>query len=290
VLSKIPQDKQVIYNQYSSMMDTEVTRLVNANQIDSLRFWQKPDHFTKLRFLQADSYDLAKAVARLSHTVVWRQQSGFDDFVSEPDLKLYARYRALRIRRAVGAFDKCGRPLIVERLGGFMSDMQYQRGLTLPQFALCYAYDLSFVFAEFRKQVEQGGKYSHRVAYIADLSGIRFGVSVRTVSLFKLLAAIVEGHFCEIAGPISLVNCPSFASYVYGLLKRFLDPHTTEMITLSSDSALPDLERLYGLEVVPQEYGGNLKYDIPALVPMDERFEQIYPTVGLHKGFPGMSG
>lgn len=288
VLAKIPEDKRPIYEQFSVAMDQEVEQLVQDNRIDSSRFWQRPDHFTKLRFLQSDEYDIAKAVVRLSRCLVWRQQSGFEDFVTSPDLRLYARYRALRVRRLLGVYDKCGRPLIVERLGNFLGDMMYQRGITLPQFGMCYAYDVSLVFAEFRRHVQQGHPYAHQIAYVADLRGVHVGVALRTVSLLKSLSRVAEANFCHIAGPISLVNAPSFVSYPWGLCKNFLSPHVVAKVSFSSDSGLEDLDRLYGLDCVPQEYGGRYVCELPRCATVNEVFEKLYPSEGLHLGLVGM--
>jgi len=62
-------------------------KLADDVEIDRKKFFQEPDNFTMLRFLQADDYDIDRATTRLLNTCAWRQKSGFEDFVTKPNRK-----------------------------------------------------------------------------------------------------------------------------------------------------------------------------------------------------------
>ena len=79
--------------------------------------YEAPDDFTLLRFLQADKYDVDKALARMANCVLWRERRQLSSVLASPPPCL-GRYTRARVLRAVGV-DKEGRPLLMERLAGF---------------------------------------------------------------------------------------------------------------------------------------------------------------------------
>ena len=241
-------------------------------------FAQLPDDFTKLRFLQSDHYDVAKAVDRLAATLQWRSKpNGIDDFISNPNPLLLARYKHLRVRRIVG-LDKLGRPLICERIGEFFGHEEAYRGMPLSSFIMCYAYDLSEISAAMREAAELGVPFSHRVGYIGDLSGMRLTTVLRLIPLLKTLTVEIDHHFVETAGPLLLINAPNYAMRVWSIAKRFLDPHTAANIHILHGPSTSEILSHFGPDVVPVEFGGTNPYTLPHLpAKVDEAFDRAFP-------------
>jgi len=262
VYDKLTTSEQTAYDEFSSKFDKAMA--TRMHELDVNRFFQLPDQFTKLRFLQADNYRVDTAVERLIGTVIWRQTSGLDDFISNPDEALLRRYRALRVRRIVG-YDKHNRPFMVERLGEFFGSDVVKDAMTLDQFITCYRYDLCEVVSAMREGMEKLGPlpYRHRVAYLGDLTGLRFIQTFRLLPLLKTLTKQVDTHFVELAGPLYLIRAPSIAMKIWSLVKVFLDPKTASNINIDSSDGKAAIGELFGWECVPREFGGEHDYDVP---------------------------
>lgn len=212
----------------------------------------RADEFMQLRFLQADRYDVDKALARLRHTCEWRSRL-VDPFLSNVNWALIRRAKALRPRTYCG-LDKLGRPVYAEKLGEFFSNDEAHRGLSMDQWILAYSFEMCEINNEFRLAVLQGLPYSHRMGFIADIAGLRLSF-VRVVHLLQKLVKEVETHFPEMAGPVILINCSGFVTRAWSLVKKFLDPATVEKISFYGPiSAFQGpLCEAFGENVVPVE-------------------------------------
>lgn len=212
----------------------------------------RADEFTQLRFLQADKYDPAKALARLQNTCEWRSRN-LDPFLENVNWNLVRRAKVLRPRTYCGQ-DPSGRPVYAEKLGEFFSSDEAHRALTLDQWILTYSFEMCEINNEFRLAVLQGKPYSHCICYIADIGGLKLSF-FRVIPLLKSLVKEVETHFPEMAGPVVLVNCPYFVTKAWGLVKKFLDPATVEKISFYGNvsSYQHTLCDLFGENTVPVE-------------------------------------
>jgi hypothetical protein len=260
VRAKLPAREQAAFDSFSAAFDAEMKK--HMHRLDAARFYQLPDDFTKLKFLQADQYKQDLAVVRLITTVVWRQTSGLDDFISNPDWELLGRYRDIRQRRVVG-FDKANRPFMVERLGEFFGSDVVRDALSMDQYLMCYAFDISELTGAMREAYELfGGPYQHRVGYLGDVRGLRFVQTMRLIPFLKALTKQVDTHFPEMAGPLYLLNAPTVASKLWPVVKVFLDPNTASKIVIDSSDAREKVLEIFGDVVVPKEWGGLHEYEL----------------------------
>ena len=185
---------QTIFHEFKKKLMTEIDEAFN----NETRFYQVPDDFTMLRFLQADDYRIDAAIARLLSTMKWRLKTGLDEYISNPNQKLIRRYRQLRVRRVVG-IDKNGCALVMERVGEFLdSDEAFRGGLTIEQWLLCYSYDVSELLAAFREATENSGRIIHRMNFVGDLTGLSFTSAIRILPSLKVMTKHVETSFPEI--------------------------------------------------------------------------------------------
>lgn len=272
VLSKLPEEKQVVFGKFEKAFayafDPSIVKYKS----------NIPDQFTQLRFLQADKYDIEKAVARLLKTVVWRESSGLESFLDKPDWDLYRRSFALRPRIFLG-FDKQHRPLYFEKLGEFFGNEDAYRGLSVKEWVLAYSFDIAAVTHKYRESVvKHGGPYSHRMGFVGDISGIRAFTALKIIPFLKTLVKEVETHFPEFAGPIILVNTPPMVARLYSLVKKFLDPATAEKVSLVSDLGTSVMAEKFGIDVVPEAYGGKNPIKIIGCPKrVDAAFNAAYP-------------
>jgi hypothetical protein len=273
-----------LYDQFNGLVKTMVKELRDTRRVDESRFFQSPDDFTKLRFLQSDGYDVKKALVRLTETLIWRNRiGGIDDFITTPHLALLDRYKALRVRRMVG-LDKKGRPLLCERLGALLNGSEVlNKGLLMEDIIQCYSYDISEIFAAFRESCEIYGIYQHRVVYIGDLAGMKSMAAIKMIGFLRTLASSVERHFVELAGPLFLINAPYMAPKIWQMIKPFIDPQTANQICIVAGPARELLIEEFGAEVVPMEWGGLNPYQVPhSPEKLTEEFDKRYPYQSAH--------
>lgn len=237
-------------------------------RLDRRKFYQTPDRFTMLLFLQADNYKVDLAIARLVNTIIWRQQSKLDDFVDNPDMKLYNRYLTYRAKLMIG-FDRLGRPLLVERLGEFFGSDNGEQALTRDEWSICSSFELTLVGAAFRASSVHHNRPIHRLVYIGDMLSLRFRQAKNTMPYLKFISNCVEEYFPETAGPVYLINAPFFLEFLLKVAYLFL-PKTVVANTTVKSGPQPELlcEQI-GASLVPREYGGDLDYSIPHIPPLD---------------------
>ena len=269
VLSKLSPENRAAYAKFDDAFEAAL----KARQASSPSwpFRERPDAFTKLRFLQADKYNVDAATTRLLNAMAWRVTSGLDEFVDNPNEKLLRRSALLRPRRIVG-FDANFCPLMVERLGEFFGSDEAFKGLPLADWIRSYSYEVCEVTAWTRAGVELGGPYQHQLDYIGDLTGLRMYSALRLLPFLQALVKEVEMHFPELGGRISLINAPSIVATLWPLVKKFLDPNTAAKITISSGCPTDTLVQLYGADALPQYLGGRNPVDIahpPKKLPED---------------------
>jgi hypothetical protein len=275
VLNRLTAEEQQLYQQ----LKNEMTHWIAQQSPEELsKFEQLPDEFTMLRFLQADDYNISAAVTRLINCLNWRHTFGIDRFIESPTLALLKRYRRIRVRRIVG-IDRSGRILVIERLGEFIaSEESFKGGLTMEQWIMFYAFDLSELMAAFRECSERTGKYTHRINFIGDLSGARLAGAFRLMAVLKVVSKIIEVAYPEVAGNIILINAPSFAGACWSVVKKFLDPKTVSKISILVGPCPDVLRKTCGEAVLPVEFGGTNEYILPHPVQkIDARFNQEFP-------------
>lgn len=191
VLANLGSKEQERFQSFSKLFDERL------KEIDTIEPHQVPDNFTRLKFLQADGYNVGVALKRLLECVNWRISIGLDAFLEKPNMGMIERYRHIRVRRIVG-IDKTGSPLIFERLGEFLaSDEAFRAGMTLDEWAICSVWDLCELMAACRVASDAQGKYQHRINYIGDLTGTRLSGALRIMNSIKVLTRIADRYFPE---------------------------------------------------------------------------------------------
>ena len=255
VFSSLPSEKQSIFLRFHD-------KFFQAFEPQATENSNTPDKFTLLRFLQADKYDVDKAVHRMLQTIRWWKETQVDEFIDLPNWKLVSRGKMLR-PRIFCCYDKHHCPLFFEKLGEFFGSDEAYKGLSLSDWVAFYKFEASEVTNSFRDGFKKFGKYQHSMSYVGDLSGLRLMQCIKLLPLLKTLVKEVETHYPEIAGHIVLMNAPHFVSRLFQIGKKFLDPTLLEKIQVVSHDARQILIDTFGEEAVPTQYGGKNPIFIP---------------------------
>lgn len=237
-------------------------------RLDRQRFYQMPDRFMMLLFLQADQYNVDLGVKRLVDTVVWRQQFGVDDWIDNPDWKVFSCYLKYRTKRILG-FDKSGRVFLAERLGEFFGSDNGERALPRETWTMCHAFELSLIGAAFRVVSIRENRAIHRLNYVGDMAGLRVRQASKLLDFLKYITQGVERYFPETAGKVILFNAPGFLSSLISIAKFFLNKETVANLQVhSGDAKQAKLRDHVGPQVLPREWGGELDYIVPHIPPL----------------------
>eukprot|EP00927_Polykrikos_kofoidii_P072739 TRINITY_DN68828_c0_g1_i1.p1 TRINITY_DN68828_c0_g1~~TRINITY_DN68828_c0_g1_i1.p1 ORF type:complete len:486 (-),score=68.84 TRINITY_DN68828_c0_g1_i1:167-1558(-) len=248
--------------------------LAACDSLDRNKFYQEPDRFTLLLFLQADSYNNTKATQRLLAAILWRQRTGFDDFVDNPDVDAWNLYWKLRPRRWLG-WQTCGHVVSFEPLGAFFGSDNGCRAMPISKWLMCYAFDLSLQQVAFRQGSIRSKRPAHRVDYVGDLTDLRVGNALRLMGFLRQLTTEVERFWPESAGNIALINASSAAWIAVNAAKKFLDPSIAERVTVHKGVPRDYFKEHFDFDAIPVSFGGNLKYELPRVPLMAEVFQEL---------------
>lgn len=215
---------QLIYKQFSEHFQKALKDYKDVDKTD--KYYQDPDEYTMLRFLQADDYNISKATNRLLQTLTWRQKSGFEKFVTTPNRNAYKLYSALRTRQIIGV-DKFARPFLVERTGDLFNDDPPIKAMSTKLWLMCYAYDLAQLLQACRETSIKHKKLVHNIVYLSCLKGTTMWGSWKAVPFVRILAKEVEMHFPELVGIACMVNANTFTEKAWSLAKIFLDKNVS---------------------------------------------------------------
>ena len=281
VYAKLAPAERSLYDTFSGIVDAEMETMVADGTIDTSRFYQLPDDFTKLRFLQADKWKPGPAMRRLKGAVTFRQQSGLDDFISNLNYRVLDRYAIVRARRFV-AFDADGRPIIFERMGEFLGTDDLLKGMSEHDFLMASGFSLCYVLAKCREAMVRGlakHGYAHRFMYVGDLSGVRYARALINLQAMYRISSFMGAYFPELAGNILIINAPFGVARVWQTIKHNFDPATAARVEFVNGPGKAEILAKCGSpHVVPVEFGGSLPFDL-AHIPrrMDEELERRYP-------------
>uniref|UniRef100_A0A7S3LMA7 CRAL-TRIO domain-containing protein n=1 Tax=Aplanochytrium stocchinoi TaxID=215587 RepID=A0A7S3LMA7_9STRA len=229
-------------------------KLDKCNQLNRNEPFEMPDNFNMLRYLQADKYDVKLATDRLVSTVCWRQANAIDKLPDHPPPEI-ATYRMYRSCVVIGR-NKDHQPIHVERIGKFFGSPDVPKALSIAQWLRCYSYEMAELFKQFRQASIDSGTVIHKRVYIGDLKGVRFS-AIKKLNFMTTLKNEVEVHFPEIAGPIILINAPSFLARIWSMVSKALDPAVVEKIKIFPGIPTEFFIERFGREQIPIEYGGT---------------------------------
>ncbi|CAB9502674.1 SEC14 cytosolic factor [Seminavis robusta] len=260
-------EQQATYREFLKRVRKHDFEADGVDTSGTLQPFVQPDDMTCLRFLQADKYNADMALDRLVKSLKWSHEFQLARVISNPPPKLQT-YRQIRVRGYMGR-TRDGMPIFCERLGGMMNGIQSKEGRAFKEedWLHCFIYDLGVIMKEFRQSyIENSGVYSPskhpitwKAMWIIDAGGMNPFKAMKSTHTLKILDALTEPNFPEIAGPVVLINVHPIVMGVWRIVRSFLDPVTVEKITLDSGVPTEFLRKKIPEHVIFEEFGGTNK-------------------------------
>ena len=212
-----------------------------------------PDYLL-YQFLVARKRRVDRAVRMLLDWVYWWVTFGMDDLCAQPVCPFAYEVAAFIPERSHGV-DKAGRPFVIGHAGGI--DLNAYAAVNLPL-------EAAYVFQSYKRELMRraavlaSARCGRRVvdfAVVTDLTG--FTLAHRLGIPWVRNQAYIDNNFYpETAGQVIVISAPAFFSWIFGLLKSFIDERTQEKISiLSSDYSDVVVQRI-GRDNTPVEWKG----------------------------------
>jgi hypothetical protein len=242
---------------------TEIEAWCATENIDMHAFSIHALHpkLTILRFLRAAKYNIEKTKTAILAGVAWREkvemaslQSCFGHEVLEHNF-----YEVLRINEHWHyGFDKMNRPIFYRKYGTFDST-ELLKMTTMDNVEKYFAWEQEIHMMLCRIISEQTGTLIEHTSTVIDLEGMRMSqVTSDFMTIVRLSADVSKVNYPETLGKMYIINAPMVFPMVWRLVKVFLDPDVASKIEIlgSKSRWFPVLENYFGIENIPQEYGG----------------------------------
>lgn len=104
---------------------------------------------------------------------------------------------------------------------------------------------------------------------IFDLKHLVYTPDMFAFKSFHKFVQIEQNYYPERLYRMYIINAPRFFTYMWNIIKGWMDVKTVSKIKIIGKEYLPDLIDLLGLENVPSEYGGSLE-GVRWIGPWDE--------------------
>eukprot|EP00746_Dinoflagellata_sp_MGD_P116743 gnl/MRDRNA2_/MRDRNA2_52559_c0_seq1.p1 gnl/MRDRNA2_/MRDRNA2_52559_c0~~gnl/MRDRNA2_/MRDRNA2_52559_c0_seq1.p1 ORF type:complete len:433 (+),score=58.47 gnl/MRDRNA2_/MRDRNA2_52559_c0_seq1:156-1454(+) len=221
----------------------------------------QPDIVTCLRFLEAEKWNEARALARLKATVEWRSAVGADNFLTcPPHGATSQRYYCARICMSVG-HDREGNIVLFDRMGPLFASGSVL-AFSIEDWFLLYAWNLERWLQEMKWLSVKFKRPIWKYTFIADAAGAGMNVLSHR-RLITYVDKLASAHYPELIEKIVLINAPRIFTAVWRVICTIMDPETTSKVEIYSDVPTARLLELIDQDQLPCELGGKNGIFIP---------------------------
>jgi len=165
-------------------------------------------------------------------------------------------------------YTKTGSPIYIGHFGG-INTTQLPKRVTRKGFLLAHIWDME---RSLKLDCKEGGKRVNvpvtELANIIDLRGMTWSVRC-FFPYFKDLSVIDEANYPETMGLTFVINAPTIFSYVWKIVKPWLDPFTASKVRIHSDVPTKDLLECIDADQLPSIYGGTCKCQGGCITPIN---------------------
>ena len=223
---------------------------------------------TPARFLAATDGDADAAAARWAATLAWRHEQRVDDLLHTPQPHFDVIKR--HFPHAIVGRDRCGRPVIVERVGGARAIFKRLRAEgVLPADVARYQVflhewmwnELVAGEADYRavqQPPHQQPSAAGRAVRVYDLAGLsaRDATASKAREYFLLMNSVVGEHYPERVERAFVVSAPAWFAVIWDFAGPLIPKRTKAKLSVSSSAAPHELVETVGKEALPRCYGG----------------------------------
>ena len=210
------------------------------------------------RFLVARGMDVRKAADMYTHTMAHRASRKCSALL---DGVTYTQPEVVRKCFPWGlvGLDKQGFPVLVERIGA-IDLVGMQAAMSPDEFLqwVCFYHELQE--RAMRRVCDKLGKSRHKMTCIIDCGGVSMRhLSAATLGVLKRRVRLEEDNYPEVVKRVFLVNTPALFATVWGVIKVFMDPGTTDKMRILGSGYMPILREFVDDAVIPAYLGGGLR-------------------------------
>ncbi|ROT35816.1 hypothetical protein SODALDRAFT_328210 [Sodiomyces alkalinus F11] len=224
--------------------------------LEAEKYDQRLDTPTLLRFLRARKFDVNASKQMFIECEKWRKEAMLDalvptwDYVEKDKM---AQYYPQYYHKT----DKDGRPIYVEKLGAI--NLTEMRKITTDERML------GNLAVEYEKCADPrfpacSRKFGHVVetcCTIMDLDNVGIRSASQVYEYIKQASNISQNYYPERLGKLYIINAPWGFSYVWSVVKGWLDPVTVKKIHILGSDYSKELLKQIDASNLPKEYGGT---------------------------------
>ena len=230
-------------------------------------------------FLVGRQRKVDAAVRMLLNYVHWWVTFGVDDLLAQPGCPFGEAVAQFYPERMHGV-TRDGRPLIVGTAGQISLAAYQAVDLPLDAAFIIQTYKREWMRRMCEEASARAGRRIYDLYLVTDLKG--FTVAHRVGIPWVRNLSFIDKHFYpETAGGVIVINAPGFFTFIWGILKGFIDERTQEKVAFLSSAYEATLLQRVGSEHTPVEWGGSCArcngHCLPALLtpdPLAERRRQ----------------
>jgi len=227
-----------------------------------------------LRWLKARNYNVDEAADMYRASMKWRKDNDVDNVATR--LKKRKWFKPLQeYWPGAPGRTKDGQLVYWECIGRVDP-----KGLltTFPEDVLIdFHVHMMELCEQEREKLKNASGFTAGVVVIQDLSGLGFHhVYTPGLNLFKKIIAIDEANYPDDLRRLYILNCPKIFTFLWGIIKPWLDKCTLEKIKVVG-SEYQEVLDLIKPEDLPDHLGGPLKGLVPLAGKLNFDAEQLEP-------------
>lgn len=206
---------------------------------------------TFLRFVDAMKGDQEQGLQRIRATLQWRQENGIDHILLEPQPRFH------QIKNCYSSFyhkhSLEGHALYFEQptkadLAGLQANE-----INVPMLVRHYMFQTEFLYRVLHPYDRDG-----KCVTVVDLEGLGIGdIGGDPFAFFRAASALCQQHYPERCAKTFLINCTRTFSFIWRMIKPFIDPITLSKIQVLGYDYQQTLLQELGPQNVPRMFGGT---------------------------------
>lgn len=212
------------------------------------------------RNLRVCGFDVAKSVAKYNAMIAWRAENKIDELHANVDKDLMVRYGKILPNVHLG-YDKEDRPVYYQKTGVAQGDLLRFLGPMQGQ-TICHVWDMENKRIRSLEQTKKLGRLIDTHTNVLDMEGVSLSIK----DLLPILNFVTDQdlkYYPETLGQTIVLNAPSFAPMMWGLIQKFLDPGVAKRVVILSYDYKDALLKLIDKSHVPKQFGGDHPFEFP---------------------------